>query len=725
MKTNKIVTRILTIVMVLTLLFSSIVMAEGKVTKEETVYVNLNNKGEELNKTSSIWLHSDTALKNIEDKSTLKEVTNVKGEEEPTIEDGKLIWDTDKKDIYYQGKIEKQLPIQPEIKYYLDGKEVNPEDIVGKSGEIKIIIDINNKDKRNIHYKNGGGKEVYAPYMVATVVDLPTDKFDNVKVNTGKILADGSNQVITFVSLPGLKDSLELKENIADLTDYLEIKADVKDFEMKPIVFTVTSEIPEISGLDDAKDLDELIDGIDTIKEASEKLSEATQKLYDGQIELSNGIDEFVNGVSILKVGSDSLLDGSLKLKENIKGAYEGSLKINEGASTLSQSASQLGEGFVGLSNGTVEFGNKAVDFSQGAKKVAEGVDSIPKNAKALSGGMDELIQGTETIKKGQDNLTQGLEKSVEALEQIKAGKEKERKVIDLLLKGVEGLDKIATGIENLPGGKTLAGAMREALESQRGALEGIKSSSDELISALAQVEEGIKEAKGASKELAKGIENVNNGQKKVGTGLSELAKGTEGLKEASNQLVEGSTGLQKGANSLNENAIKAKEGSTKFLEGSKGLLEGTNNLTNGLGELSTGADKLYGGIDELSKGANELSKGGEGLKEGSHQLKDGTKELNKGMNKFHQEGIKRITDEVDNSNFDITKILETKDELVKVSKENGSFSGKSEGMDGSLKFIMKTEGVKGEEKQEKLDIKTEAKEEKGFIAWLKGIFKK
>jgi putative membrane protein len=725
MKTNKTIIRVLTIVMVLTLLSSSIVTAEGRVSKEETVYANLNNKGEELDKTSSIWLHSDGSLNNIEDESILKEVTNVKGEEKPTVENGKLIWKTDKKDIYYQGKVGKELPIQPEIKYYLDGKEVNPEDIVGEDGEIKVTINILNEDKRSIHYKNGGAKEIYAPYMVATVVDLPMDKFTNVKISTGKIIADGSNQIITFVSLPGFKDSLGVGENLVDLTDYLEIKADVKNFEMKPIAFTVTSEIPEIDGLDDAKDLDELIDGIDKIKEASEKLSESTQKLYDGQMGLSSGIDEFVNGMGALKVGSNSLLDGSLKLKEGINGAYEGSLKANEGANTLSQSANQLGEGFVGLGNGTVEFSDKAAEFSEGAKKAAEGIGSIPESTQALSGGMEELIQGTETLKNGQDKLTQGLGKSVEALEQIKAGKEKEGKTVGLLLKGVDGLETIANTVGKIPGADGLAAKMLEGLEGQRLALEGIESSSDELILALNQVEEGLKESEEASKELSQGIENVNNGQKKTGGGLNELAEGTKGLKEASNQLVEGSTGLQQGANSLNENALKAKEGAGKFSQGSKGLAEGTKGLSTGLGELNTGAGKLYGGINELSKGTNELAQGGEKLKDGSHQLTEGTKKLNEGMNEFHEEGIKKISDKVDNSNLDITKILETKDELVKISKENVTFSGKSEDMDGNLKFIMKTEGAKEEEKQEELDVKAESKKEKGFIAWLKGIIKK
>ena len=725
MKTNKKVARIMAIVMISTLLLSNVAMAEGGVSKEETVYVNLNNKGEDIDKISSIWIHSDTPLNTIEDRSILKDVVNVKGNEIPTVEDDKLIWNTDEQDIYYQGKVDKELPIKPEIKYYLDGKEVEIEDIVGESGKLKIVIEVKNGDKRSIDLKDSGSKTVYAPYMVATLVDLPVDKFTNVKINTGKILSDGSNQVATFVSLPKFGESLGIGDDIIDLPDTLEIVADVVDFEMKPIVFTVTSEIPEIDGLEDVKDLDQLIEGIGKIKDASEKLMEATDKLYEGQIKLDGGIGELVGGIGQFKSGAGLLSDGSSKLKEGIGAAREGSIKIDEGSRILSQSGENLGKGFVELGEGAVQFGDKAGKFSQGAKQLADGVERIPEGTKALNNGMEEIINGTETIKNGQDGLTQGLGKSIEAIENIKVGKEKEGQAVGLALTALDGLDKIALGIEKLPGGEELAGPMKNILAQQRTVLEGLNSSNDELLLALNQVEEGLKEAQGASVELAEGMDNINNGQKGIGNGLNELTAGAEELVDASNRLTEGSIGLQKGADSLSRNASIARDGAGKFTEGSKGLSKGAKDLSSGLGELNKGADELHGGISDLSKGANQLDQGGKEIKKGSNQLVEGTGELNKGMNQFHQEGIKKISDELKVSDIDIASILKTKDELVNISKDNNSFTGINENMEGSLKFIMKTEGIKGEEEIEKLDIKEEGDQNKGFINWIKEKFNK
>lgn len=724
MKTNKIMAKILSGVIISSLIFPSSTYAAGGVYKDETVYVNLDNAGKDIDKSSSIRLYSDTPLKKIEDESILKEVTNVKGDEVPDILDGKMIWETDEKNLYYQGKVEKELPIKAEIEYCLDGEKVDIENIAGESGELKINISIENIDKRPIIFKNGEKREGYAPYIVATSVILSMDKFENVEMNTGKLVSDGSNQILSFISLPGLEESLNIGEDIIDIPTNLELKADVVDFEMLPIVFTATSEIPELEDLDLAKDLDELLDGIDSIVDAGEKLNDATEKLYDGQGELNTGINELINGVDQIKEGTNPLLDGSSKLGKGIDSAYKGSLDINKGTSILSKSANQLGEGFIRLGDGTIEYSNKALEFSQGANKIAKGVESIPESTSALSGGMEELIKGTETVKNGQDSLTNGLDKSLDALAQIKTGKEKEAEIVGILLNGMDGFDNIVKALESIPGGEDLAGSMGEGLEKRRMALEGIQNSSGELIGALSQLEVGLKEAETASKELSQGVENINAGQRELGDGLNKLDNGAKELQAASKELEEGSIGLEKGAKSINQNALLAKEGVDKFTAGGRDLAKGTNDLSNGLGELNNGANQLNDGVSELSKGSNKLSKGGGELKKGSEELTKGSKELNEGMGEFYEKGRAKMNDEINNSNFNIEDTLEIKDGLVNIAKDNKSFTGISKDMDGNLKFIMKTEGVRMEEEENKLDMIEEVEEKNGFINWIKGLFK-
>lgn len=535
----------------------------------------------------------------------------------------------------------------------------------------------------------------------------------------------GNNQVVTYIALPGLKESLDLDKNIIDIPEYLSITADVVDFEMSPIIITATSELPEVDDFESAGDFDELLDGIDKIVDASEKLSEATGKLLQGQLSLSDGIEQFATGLNKVNTGAHSLNQGAKSLKDGVNASYEGSKEINNGVNKLSQSAGQLGAGYTDLGNGVKKFSSSAEEFSEGAVQVAEGISTIPEKTGQMSEGMNNIVSSTEQIVAGQEKLTEGINKSTKAIEEIKKGKEKELKVVELLLKGLDGLDGAVKGLGKVPGASGIAEKMAEGLAKQRMALEGLVDSSNQLIVGLTEVEEGLKEAEEASGQLSSNLGKVNQGQKNLANGIGQLAEGTNSLTDASSKLVEGSKGLSEGAAELQEGSSKANEGTAQFVEGSKALSAGSEKLTNGLGQLNAGAGELYNGSLELAQGTEQLAKGSLELKDGSNKLADGTREFDENMKKFHNEGIMEIKNRVNESDLDIDSIIETKDRLVDLSKEYNSFTGLGDNMEGSVKFVMKTEEIKGKEEKETIKVETKAEEKSGFIAWVKGLFKK
>ena len=102
METKKNTYKWLSTAMVIHLMMPTSVLAAEKVSKEETVYVELDSLGHTVDKTSSIWLHSEAPLNEVKDKSTLKDVVNVKGDEEPTIKNDELV-ENRRKELYYQG----------------------------------------------------------------------------------------------------------------------------------------------------------------------------------------------------------------------------------------------------------------------------------------------------------------------------------------------------------------------------------------------------------------------------------------------------------------------------------------------------------------------------------------------------------------------------------------------------------------------------------------------
>lgn len=289
----------------------NIVYATDSIKKDESVYVNMYEDGSIKDETVSDWLHSDSSAVEIHDKSNLSAIKNIKGDEKPEKSGEDITWKSDKNDIFYEGKTSEKLPLNVNIKYYLDDKEVKIKDIAGKSGSFKIKMSFKNSD---VHTKviNGKTKNIYTPIVAAALVILPMENFTNIDISDGQIVAEGNNQVISFVAFPGMQESLGISTNTLNikLPEEITIKADAKNFKMLPIVVTATPKLPEIKALKDAKNADELKNGISDLKDATSKLTDGTGKLYDGSVQIKSGvvklggvIIEAKNGASMLETG--------------------------------------------------------------------------------------------------------------------------------------------------------------------------------------------------------------------------------------------------------------------------------------------------------------------------------------------------------------------------------------------------------------------------------------
>lgn len=79
---------------------------KSTVSKEETVYATLDANGGVTDVIVSDWLKNSGQVDSVKDSSTLKDITNTKGDEKFTQSGDSLTWDTSKSDIYYQGTAE-------------------------------------------------------------------------------------------------------------------------------------------------------------------------------------------------------------------------------------------------------------------------------------------------------------------------------------------------------------------------------------------------------------------------------------------------------------------------------------------------------------------------------------------------------------------------------------------------------------------------------------------
>lgn len=213
--------------------------------KNETVYVNLSAEGKVKNEVVTDWLHTDTAQTYIDDISDLKNIANVKSSAEPKKnKDGSIRWNMPSTDLYYRGSTDKELPVNFSITYFLDGKEVSAKKIAGKSGHIKMVITVNNTSSKTVKI---GGKDatIYTPFVVAGGMVLQENAFSNINIENGKTIGDGTKEFAIMVGAPGLKESLNLNDNLLkELGDFnfsntYTITADTEKFEISNMIFAV------------------------------------------------------------------------------------------------------------------------------------------------------------------------------------------------------------------------------------------------------------------------------------------------------------------------------------------------------------------------------------------------------------------------------------------------------------------------------------------------------
>ena len=361
------------------------------INKDETVYVILDENGNPTEQIVSDWIKGSENLGKFSDKSTLSDIKNVKGEEEPVKNGDELTWEVNSKELYYQGKSNNKLPITVWVDYEFNGKKVNPNEVLGQKGNFKISVNITNNESKTTFIK-GEKRTLYLPILTAAEITLSNTKFSNLKVTSGKVMDDGNNSLVTFVTIPGLKESLKIGDLLDDLLDgstvdlssSFEITGDTDNFEIPAIMLfasTTSGEIDDIEGIDS---FDDLRNSLNDLQKGGEDLLSGSKELLNGQTELSNNYSIFNNGVRTLNSGA---------------------IELKNGINTLSSKVPTLINGINTLNSGTGELKSNYLKFDEGVSTLATGANSLNEGTNTLSEKVPTLIDGVNTLNDGAGEL--------------------------------------------------------------------------------------------------------------------------------------------------------------------------------------------------------------------------------------------------------------------------------------------------------------------------------
>ena len=453
--------------------------------KDETVYIVTDASGNPTNITVNDQLKNKDGKASLVDKTDLKDIVNVNGDGSyKENDDGTITWETGSADVYYQGTTDKTLPVTVSLSYQLDGKDIRPEDLAGKSGHVKIRFDY--KNTATVREKVGDKEEdVTVPFAMISGAILPMNKFTNVSVTNGKIMGDGQNNIVVGMAFPGLKDALDwenLKKDAKDdeakkklddidIPEYVEIEADVKDFSLDMTMTMASSNI--LSDFSDVDDIDvsgitdkmnELQDGTDELEDGAKQLKDGTSDLKDGVSELADGTSDMKDGTSDLKDGASKLKDGTSDLKDGASDLKDGTSDLKDGASSLKSGTSELKTGASDLKGGTSKLKDGASTLKSGMQKLADGAATLKNGSSTLSTGTDDLKAGTGQLKSGAQAVSTGAGKLSGGLNKLASATSDIDSTSATTMKS--GLTSLVAGLYKVQAGvRTAAGAISDGNE--------------------------------------------------------------------------------------------------------------------------------------------------------------------------------------------------------------------------------------------------------------------
>ena len=271
-------------------------------TKNETVYSKIDENGNVISTTVNEQIKNTKKLDTIEDYTELEDILNISSNDEITKLNKNISINAFGKDVFYQGTSKKSLPIGVNIKYYLDGKEESLDNILDKSGKIKIVINFTNNEKHNA-LVNGKQETMYTPFLV-TMGTMLDSNVTNIKINNGKVVASGNKNMVVGISSPYLNRSLNISE--LSTLNTLTLSYETDKFKLPTMYFVATNKLLSDADLSVFNKLDGLNSKVD-------ELQTNMNKIDNGASDLSKGINKLKNSLSSsitnLKNNNEDALD--------------------------------------------------------------------------------------------------------------------------------------------------------------------------------------------------------------------------------------------------------------------------------------------------------------------------------------------------------------------------------------------------------------------------------
>ena len=390
----------------------------AEIERNETVYVNLANNGEVQDIRVVNWLRGTGGQSEWIDYGTYQTVENTTSNVQPEIAQGMIKWPAESlqgSGLFYQGQTEKQLPFRINISYWLDGKRVKASELAGQSGKLTVKVSAKNllRQERNLEYiaSRGAVKQsktvLYTPLMMQIGMNLPVSIWSEIDAPEANLVMVGDKLKLNWALFP-----------YPDAEVTLTMQG--KRMELEPMEISVMPMMPPIPEVEGAAQVTELVQGIEQLDAALEKLAGAAGSLLQGQTEMASGgtelfggLGQVAEGLQATQAGADALAAGLEQLSASHAQLIEGSqlllatgdprlaalakaIQAEQAAlQQLSQSGQQLASGLAASSGALGSIAAQSSGMSSGFEQILAGQGALASGLEALRAeGISPMRQG-------------------------------------------------------------------------------------------------------------------------------------------------------------------------------------------------------------------------------------------------------------------------------------------------------------------------------------------
>ena len=638
MKNNKVISKVISG----TLLCSMVgyTLPVFAYTKDETVYSKMDSNGKNYKTIVSTHIKNTENADLINDLSDLLNVKNTSGEETYTQDGNKFVWNANKNDIYYQGESSKELPIECNVKYELDGKELSASEIAGKSGKVKITLQYTNKEERTVDI-NGKKVKIYVPFVVVAGTIIENENARNIEVSSGKVIDDGTKSVVVGMAMPGLQESLEVSKNDVEIPSDVEITMDATNFETSSIISYVTPKVLEEDDLKIFDKLDDVYSQVNTLQKSMNQIQDGANTLADGTTELANGANT---------------------LKDGVTTAYNGAQTISSEVAKSTQSLKN--DKTEALDNATLETIKKQAAESS---KLTETQKTQIKAQAQTSSVLTEAQKAQITAQAKAKAVLTETQKA-----QITAQAKQSAVLTQAQKDAITTQAKQSAVLTQAQKDTITAQAKQSAVLTEKQKAAIISNAQKSYTIQLTETEKALIIATAQSTATQTAVTTALTTAQNTATQTAVTTALTTAQSTATTTAMQTSTTV---ARQVGNQAKKT------F----------TNQVVSQMSTLGNGLKELTSGLSQLNEGASTLANG-------TTQVNEGANTLAEGIKTFNEEGIKKICKYI---NGDVKNLTSRVEKLTDLSKEYNNFTMLDGKNNGEVKFIMIADAVKKQEESE------------------------